>query len=452
MAHQCIADGGNVVVLRLGVFDQDWLAERSPTLTRRARATSLMTSRRRTSRSLRSTLLSQSSERPTRLRQDALRQAAAAPVERDPVADAVVVTGAAHAIKRKRQHGLWAPAVRAYIPGQFVRVRPATQTFTETTALRQGPISGGKAVSVQGPFKVDCREQFPHGLGVVGAVTRWMTSTSRRKDNHVQARDKETGLPVWVVEVMDFDPEARERTFKVKIAAAVQPVPPAGSGGRSRPSGGVGEPDGDAVASRARTVRGRRLPTPCGAPAWPHLVAQLAPLRRRRDHMSSFVGRRVAPSTVRVRRQPLRIPLLLLIIWWLVKKLTKIVVVIVPVSSRHDHHRRRRLERVRLANRRSGPGRGRAYAGPGRPADFAAALAGTVRAARLPGGALPVAALVDLSLQVARHDELRRPGPDPQQRQPVPAGFAVGALDPGGGSGTGPDARRPGHRRLGEGS
>jgi hypothetical protein len=25
---------------------------------------------------------------------------------------------------------------------------------------------------------------------------------------------------------MDFDPEARERTFKVKIAAAVQPVPP----------------------------------------------------------------------------------------------------------------------------------------------------------------------------------------------------------------------------------
>jgi hypothetical protein len=25
---------------------------------------------------------------------------------------------------------------------------------------------------------------------------------------------------------MDFDPEARERTFKVKIAAEVQPVPP----------------------------------------------------------------------------------------------------------------------------------------------------------------------------------------------------------------------------------
>jgi hypothetical protein len=33
-------------------------------------------------------------------------------------------------------------------------------------------------------------------------------------------------LPVWTVDVMDFDPEARERTFKVKIVAAVQPVPP----------------------------------------------------------------------------------------------------------------------------------------------------------------------------------------------------------------------------------
>jgi hypothetical protein len=42
----------------------------------------------------------------------------------------------------------------------------------------------------------------------------------------VQARDKDTGLPVWQVDVMDLDPEARERTFKVKVVSAVQPVPP----------------------------------------------------------------------------------------------------------------------------------------------------------------------------------------------------------------------------------
>ena len=46
------------------------------------------------------------------------------------------------------------------------------------------------------------------------------------KDNRVQARDKDTGLPLWQVEVLDFDPQAREKTFKVKIAAEVQPVPP----------------------------------------------------------------------------------------------------------------------------------------------------------------------------------------------------------------------------------
>ena len=46
------------------------------------------------------------------------------------------------------------------------------------------------------------------------------------KENRVQARDKDTGLPMWQVEVLDFDPQAREKTFRVKIAAAVQPVPP----------------------------------------------------------------------------------------------------------------------------------------------------------------------------------------------------------------------------------
>jgi hypothetical protein len=46
--------------------------------------------------------------------------------------------------------------------------------------------------------------------------------TSRVHQARLPAR-----LPVWQVEVLDFDPQAREKTFKVKIAAAVQPVPPA---------------------------------------------------------------------------------------------------------------------------------------------------------------------------------------------------------------------------------
>jgi hypothetical protein len=48
-----------------------------------------------------------------------------------------------------------------------------------------------------------------------------------------QARDPETGQRLWHVVVMDLDPEAgkfgRSKEVKVKVAADVQPVPPAPS-------------------------------------------------------------------------------------------------------------------------------------------------------------------------------------------------------------------------------
>ena len=81
-------------------------------------------------------------------------------------------------------------------------------------------------MAVQGPFKVECAELFPHGLAVVGEVTALDDFDKSTRENRVQARDKDTGLPMWQVEVLDFDQQAREKTFKVKIAAAVQPVPP----------------------------------------------------------------------------------------------------------------------------------------------------------------------------------------------------------------------------------
>ena len=81
-------------------------------------------------------------------------------------------------------------------------------------------------MAVQGPFKVECGDLFPHGLGVVDAVSPLADFDASTKDNRVHARDKDSGMPVWTVDVMDFDPDDRERTFKIKIAAAVQPVPP----------------------------------------------------------------------------------------------------------------------------------------------------------------------------------------------------------------------------------
>ena len=47
----------------------------------------------------------------------------------------------------------------------------------------------------------------------------------------VQSKDKATGLPLWVVEVIDADASARARTVKVKVAAQVQPVLPNGPAG-----------------------------------------------------------------------------------------------------------------------------------------------------------------------------------------------------------------------------
>lgn len=81
-------------------------------------------------------------------------------------------------------------------------------------------------MAMQGGFKVACGDLFPHGVGIVGAVAPMADFDASTKEHRVQARDKDSGLPLWSVEVMDFDPEARERTFKVKVAAAVQPVPP----------------------------------------------------------------------------------------------------------------------------------------------------------------------------------------------------------------------------------
>ena len=73
---------------------------------------------------------------------------------------------------------------------------------------------------------MDCGEVFPHGVGVVGIVTALVDFDKSTKEAKVQQLDKESGERVWTVDVMDFDPQARERTFKVKIVASVQPVPP----------------------------------------------------------------------------------------------------------------------------------------------------------------------------------------------------------------------------------
>ncbi len=81
-------------------------------------------------------------------------------------------------------------------------------------------------MSIGGRMKIDCSDAFPFGVALVGDVTPAIDFEKSSKDNRIQERDKETGKLVWQVDIMDFDPEARARTMRLKVAADVQPVPP----------------------------------------------------------------------------------------------------------------------------------------------------------------------------------------------------------------------------------
>lgn len=57
------------------------------------------------------------------------------------------------------------------------------------------------------------------------------TDFDKRGQGDDQLRDKESGERIWLVRVLDLDPEAGKfggsKEFKVKVVAAQQPVPPA---------------------------------------------------------------------------------------------------------------------------------------------------------------------------------------------------------------------------------
>jgi len=76
---------------------------------------------------------------------------------------------------------------------------------------------------------------FSFGAFLVSEVTPMIDFDRSSGDNRVQATDRDTGLPMWQVEVLDGDPAApkRSRTVTVKFAAQTQPSAPANSSGTS---------------------------------------------------------------------------------------------------------------------------------------------------------------------------------------------------------------------------
>ena len=100
------------------------------------------------------------------------------------------------------------------------------ETWTGTTWFIEGDIS-------------DCFGSLDHSvlLSILAEhihdnrFLRLIKNMLRAGEKFVQSTDKTTGLPLWVIEVIDPGPQARTRAVKVKVAAQVQPVIPAGPPG-----------------------------------------------------------------------------------------------------------------------------------------------------------------------------------------------------------------------------
>ena len=86
-------------------------------------------------------------------------------------------------------------------------------------------------MSVQGPIPVEFGTVFPSGAYAAGAFDPVRNFDASTGEKFVQSTDKATGQPLWVIEVIDADPQARVRAVKVKVAAPVQPVIPTGPPG-----------------------------------------------------------------------------------------------------------------------------------------------------------------------------------------------------------------------------
>jgi hypothetical protein len=84
---------------------------------------------------------------------------------------------------------------------------------------------------VLGPFPVEFGTVFPSGAFAAGPVEKVRDFERSSGDRVIQQSDKATGLPLWVIEVINPDPETRQRTVKVKIAAQYQPVLPDNTAG-----------------------------------------------------------------------------------------------------------------------------------------------------------------------------------------------------------------------------
>ena len=86
-------------------------------------------------------------------------------------------------------------------------------------------------MALQGPIPVEFAAVFPRGAFAAGGFEPVRDFEASKAGRFVQSKDKTTGLPMWVVAVIDADPQARDKTARVKVTAVDQPVLPAAPAG-----------------------------------------------------------------------------------------------------------------------------------------------------------------------------------------------------------------------------
>ena len=87
-------------------------------------------------------------------------------------------------------------------------------------------------MALAGRFPIAHEVAFPEGAYIVSEVTPVSDFDRSTKDVKVQQVDKDSGLLLWQVDVLDADSKApkKQKTVSVKIAAKHQPVPPSNDG------------------------------------------------------------------------------------------------------------------------------------------------------------------------------------------------------------------------------
>ncbi len=86
-------------------------------------------------------------------------------------------------------------------------------------------------MAIHGQIPVEFGAVFPDGAYAAGKFEMVRDFDRSQGDRVVQQVDKASGLPLWVIEVIDPQESARQLTVKVKVAAQYQPELPSPAAG-----------------------------------------------------------------------------------------------------------------------------------------------------------------------------------------------------------------------------